>query len=648
MKDESSILVIDNHPGNVRKLKTQLKQQGYLVHSASTGTTALASVRRQPPNLILLEAMEEGREGLETLRRLRCHVETLQIPILFMAAESPSGRRAEALKLGAADFIPVPHHADELTARIRLHIQLAQSRSARETRRPRVETPRQEPKERFRVVADSPTMMFWMTGVDKLCTFVDAGWLRFTGRTFKQELGNGWTASLHPEDAERVLRTYCKAFDAREDFETEYRLRRFDGEYRWVLDKGTARFDAAGGFEGYIGSVSDLREARQNRDQMLATQKLESLGTLANGIAQDFSNLLGCILADADGALMELPRNTTARDAVGRIETVAVRASEIVRQMMTYAGQAGVDQENVDVRELVRGVHDLLQLSIPAGGELRVDLPRDLPTVQANAPQIRQVIMNLVLNSAEAIEGRGGFIRISGRKAPPRRGSLYPDGPAGDWLCLEVSDDGIGIAAENQSKIFDPFFTTKASGRGQGLTAVNGIVRSHGGTVEVKTALGRGTTFRVFLPCAGKVPGKIAAPIEALCGPGVVLLVEDEDTLRRSVAEMLRRRGFGVLDASDGELAVEMIRDRSNDIAVVLLDLTLPGLSSREVFDELRAHRPAAKVILTSAYAPESETLSLASLMREDFIRKPYQLSELAAAIRSAFQPEKAIAAKVH
>ncbi len=330
--------------------------------------------------------------------------------------------------------------------------------------------------------------MFWMSGADMLCSFVDAGWLKLTGRTLKQELGSGWSQGIHPDDLEQSMAAYTMAFDARKDFELAYRLRCYDGEYRRVLVKGAPRFTSDGAFEGYIGSATAMGKIERNRKRELSAQKLESLGVLATGVARDVSDLLGCILADADGALMELPGNTTARDAVGRIETVAIRASEIVQQMMTEAGERG--------------------------------------------------------------------------KSP---------------------------------------------------------LKSAWNPTVAETAVA-----------------------------GSVLVVEDEDALRRSVAEMLRKGGFSVLEASDGETALELIRTQAEDIAVVLLDLTLPGTSSREVFNELRRSRPRAKVILTSAYGQESAAASLVAQSHEEFIRKPYHLKELAAVVRSAFKPEHAIAAKAH
>jgi PAS domain S-box-containing protein len=521
------------------------------------------------------------------------------------------------------------------------------------TERKRSEAALRESEERFRLMADTAPVLLWVSGPDKLYTFFNRGWLEFTGRTMDQELGNGWAASVHPDDLERCLTTYTEAFDGRQRFQMEYRLRRADGEYRWLLDTGVPRFARDGTFAGYLGSCIDLTEFKRNQEQMLAAQKLESLGVLASGIAHDFNNLLGCILVDTNATVSELEPGSPARDGLERIEAVAVRASEIVRQIMTYAGQSQQDMETVNIAELVREMLRLLQVCIPKGVRLELDLPSDLPNIRASAAQIRQVVMNLVLNAGEAFGDRNGSIhiaalreRLEGVRAFPGRGGLAK----GDYVRLVISDTGSGMPEEVRTRIFDPFFTTKIAGRGLGLAAVQGIVRSHGGAIDVTSTPGRGTRFEILLPCATgaelRIPAPPPRPEPLRSDKGSILIVEDEDTLRFSVSRMLRKRGFSVLEAGDGDLAVNLIRAQDEDIAVVLLDLTLPGKSSLEVFEELQRTRPGVKVILTSAYGREGVPGSLRALRHESFIRKPYHLSELVSVVRSALLPVNANAPK--
>jgi PAS domain S-box-containing protein len=512
------------------------------------------------------------------------------------------------------------------------------------TERKRSETALRESEERFRFLADSAPVMIWLAGPDKLCTFFNTGWLNFTGRTMEEELGNGWAENVHPEDMSRCMSIYTTAFDARETFQMEYRLRNADGEYLWVLDNGTPRYAADGAFQGYVGSCIEITEFKRNQEQMWAAQKLESLGVLAGGVAHDFHNYLGCILADAVVTMSELEAGSPARDGLERIEAVAVQAAQIVRQMMDYSAEDKQDFSAVDLSQLVREMVQILRICVPKSARMVVDLPQSLSLPRANPTQLRQVIMNLILNAGEAIADRGGVITITGRIGNE---SISPCAPC---VSLEVSDTGVGMTEDVRKNIFDPSFSTKGAGRGMGLAAVQGIVRRHGGAIEVTSGVERGTRFRILFPYESPEPAPFAGGAPAIerlrARPGSILIVEDEETLRISVATMLRKQGFSVLEAGDGDRAVDLIRDSNQEIAVVLLDLTLPGKSSPEVFAELQRARPGAKVILTSAYGREIVSGPLKALERQSFIRKPYQFSELVTVVREALPHQEATVAK--
>jgi len=279
---------------------------------------------------------------------------------------------------------------------------------------------------------------------------------------------------------------------------------------------------------------------------------------------------------------------------------------------------------------------ELLRVSISKHAVLKTDLQKDLRAVQGNAPQLRQIVMNLIINASEAIGDKDGVIEVST--------SLAAGGvnlPEGDYLRLEVSDTGSGMTEEQKARIFDPFFTTKFAGRGLGLAVVQGIVRAHGGTINLISAPGQGTRFQILLPCADQPveperATSVPAAGETISGAaGTVLLVEDEESLRRSVSNMLRKRGFSVVEAGDGSAAVDLFRSHQDRIDVILLDVTIPGSSSREVVEEARRLRPDIKVILTSAYSREMVMPSLDGPRISAFIRKPFPLADLVELLRN-------------
>ncbi len=387
---------------------------------------------------------------------------------------------------------------------------------------------------------------------------------------------------------------------------------------------------------------NDITEARRAEQRLRDAQKLESLGVLAGGIAHDFNNMLGAILAQSELVLSEIPDGSPVAEGVNGITAVAVRAAEVVRQLLAYAGREDTSFELVDMSRLVSEMLQLLGVSISKRAVLKTDLAENLPYVRANASQMRRTVMNLITNASEALAEEGGVITVTTDRVSRDLGRTAESGtnlPDREYVRLEISDTGCGMSEEIQARIFDPFFTTKSTGRGLGLAAVQGIIRSHGGTIEVVSAPSRGTRIGVLLPCAGgrNLDEPAARPDFADKNPaarGTVLFVEDEEPLRTPLSKMLRKQGFSILEAGDGLTAVELFRAHQSRIGVVLLDLTLPGLSGKEVLAEVRRIRPGIKVILTTAYSQEMTAHALGGQHDWAFIRKPYTISDLAKLLR--------------
>jgi PAS domain S-box-containing protein len=763
------------------------------------------------------------------------------------------------------------------------------------TRRTFIESTLRESEERFRTVADTAPVMIWMAGLDKACTFVNKAWLDFRNRSMEQELGNGWADGIHPEDVDRCLLTYFSSFDARQDFRMEYRLRRSDGEYRWVLDAGTALY-RKGEFAGYVGSCVDVTEQKQvevelrsNQAQLLdsqrlakvgsweldlatrrtrwsdewyrifglprdvradfetflscvhakdrgavleaeeqslstdaphgvefrivrpggeirfirsimeaikdkngsvvrlvganqdvteqvkatellreserqlknaermthvgnwawdirtdrvtwseevfrikgrplnyqpcfeeclqmvvpgdrgrmerwlndcvtgkeknpievrtvhpdgeartlvytaevqldedgsperlfgtcqdvtdarrvheesfARQKLESLGTLASGIAHDFNNLLGAVLAQTELAMAELGPGSDANEELDSIRDLAIRGSEIVRQLMIYAGKESDVPETADASKTVKGLLGLLKVAVSRNVTLVTDLGEDLPAVRARGAQLSQIVMNLVANASDAIGDHDGVVRVTIRRAAIGQVEAIEKAlAAGDYVQLEVSDTGCGMSPETQARIFDPFFTTKFSGRGLGLAVVHGIVRSLRGAIEVASEPGKGTTFQVLLPCAERGARADDAPVlraeepPSLARSVTILVVEDEASLRLAIVKMLHKWGFETLEADNGSAAIDLLHARKGEIDLILLDLTIPGASSQEVIDEAAVAQPNVKIVLTSAYSEEVAKPLMRTPLVHSFMRKPFRIADFSQQLRT-------------
>jgi two-component system cell cycle sensor histidine kinase/response regulator CckA len=523
------------------------------------------------------------------------------------------------------------------------------------TSRKQAETALRQSEERFRLAIQATNDAIWDIDLETGVVSWNDTYSRLYGRPPETaDSWEWWIDRIHPEDRERTVGELREAIRGRaSSWICEYRFLRVDGEWAYINDRAYIARDASGKAWRVIGTMQDLTtrknaetELRRAHEETLARQKLESIGVLAGGIAHDFNNLLGGILAQAELAATELAEGSAPNDTILRISTMASRGAEIVRQLMIYSGQdKAAPEEALNVSRLVEEMLELLKVSITKHAAMETDLKHDIPAVRGSASQLRQIIMNLVINASEAVGEKSGKIKVTtSHIALPRdsRPAGLFDLPAGDYAKFEVSDTGGGMTDEVQAKIFDPFFTTKFAGRGLGLAVVQGIVRDHGGAINLVSAPGQGTTIGIYLPCAGKTWKSARATVQPAdardCRPasGTVLIVEDEDALRLAVAQMLRKKGFVVMEAGDGSVALELVRAHKDGIDAMLLDVTLPGVSSREVFEEARKLHAKLRVILTSAYSRQTADAFFNGLPVEGFLRKPFPLAELVGSLQQA------------
>jgi len=490
--------------------------------------------------------------------------------------------------------------------------------------------------------ADGPYRIEWVGGAFE----------RISGYTAEDLLGLGcWLDLVHAEDRARV-ESHLLGLAPGQTGAIDFRLVGADGSIRWIRETSRCvpHEDRPDRLRLY-GTSQDITERRRVEEEQRRleehirhVQKLESLGVLAGGIAHDFNNLLMAILGNADLALLALSPASPARQNIEEIGTASRRAAELCRQMLAYSGKGRFVVEKLDLSELVREMANILEVSVSKKATLRCHYPEGLPAVEADATQVRQVVMNLITNASEALGERPGVISISTGAMACDRAYLLDsvsgtDLPAGRYVFLEVSDSGCGMDAETQRRIFDPFFTTKFTGRGLGLAAVLGIVRGHGGSIRVRSQPGKGTTFTVLLPAldtpARPTEKPMAAP-QPWHGDGTVLLVDDEPGVRRVGEEMLEVLGFRVLTAADGVEAVHVFRQHADAIACVILDLTMPRMNGEEAFRELRRIRGDVRVVLSSGYDEQDVTRRFFGEGPTGFVQKPYTVDLLREVVQRA------------
>ncbi len=400
-------------------------------------------------------------------------------------------------------------------------------------------------------------------------------------------------------------------------------------------------------FLGMDRDITERRAAEEARRrmeaQLLNTQKLESLGALVGGIAHDFNNLLGAVLGNASFAAGEIPPGSPVRASLEDVVSATRRAAELVQQMMAYGGQIRLEPRLVDLSEAVRSIDRIISLGVPKKATLSYDLVPGVGPVRADPARIHQVVLSLATNAAEALGDSAGSIHVS--TGAGRRDRAWLDGcvlgeglAEGTYASLQVSDTGCGMDDETRARLFEPFFTTKFAGRGLGLAAVLGIVRAHGGAIRVESAVGRGTTVTVLLPVVAAEAKGIA---RARRGEGrVVLLVDDEEDLRRLGARLLTRMGHRALVASDGEEALEIFRKEPSSIDCVILDATMPRMSGEETLRAIRRLRPDVPVIVTSGHPTATVRDRFDGLGVTGFLHKPFDVAGFEGTIEGALDAD--------
>ncbi len=386
------------------------------------------------------------------------------------------------------------------------------------------------------------------------------------------------------------------------------------------------------------------RERRHLEDQLRHAQKLESLGLLAGGVAHDFNNLLTGIMGNASLVLDMAGEDAPFRGMLEDIIRASERAADLTRQLLAYAGKGKFVVGPINVSELVRDISELMRSSVPRTVDLKLRLEEELPAVEGDASQLQQLVMNLILNAAEATGERVGVVTVATgvREIGPgdRLGHFRPDPPvSGKYVMVQVSDDGCGMSEAVKAQIFDPFFTTKFTGRGLGLAAALGIARGHKGAIAVDSTEGLGSTFTVLFPALGSSPA--ASSPEGLerevreTGRGVVLIIDDEDVVRRAARATLEHFGYTVFEASDGRDGTDLFSRLHDRISVVLLDLTMPRMDGHEVWRYIRRIRPDMEIIVSSGFEQADAMKQFSEEPGLHFIQKPYTASELVRSIRS-------------
>lgn len=511
------------------------------------------------------------------------------------------------------------------------------------TDRKQAEAALRDSEERYRQIVEDQTEVVSRFSFDGTFTFVNDVFCRVFGKPAHELLGQKWQPIAHPDDVPMIQARLAEMSPANPVVVIENRVTDGSGNVRWMEFVNRGIYGSGGELLQLQSVGRDItarvqaEEARRRAERaMFQMQKLESLGVLAGGIANDFNNLLTGVLGFTSLARAQVQASHPVRAYLDRIDESARRAAGLCEQMLIYSGREPVTVRLVDVNTVISDMSRLLDAAVSRRVSIQFDLAHNLPLFQANPDQIQQVILNLMTNASEAIGSGTGKIRLTtsvvhgdaeslaGFEFPLRRQSEQ-------FVSVEIADDGCGMTEDVKARIFDPFFTTKFTGRGLGLAAVLGIVRSLHGAIRVTSEAGAGTSVRILLPA------EASRPVKTGSGPGpepfgrgrLAIVVDDEEAVRSVVRETLEQAGFVVMQASDGQAGVDLFQVHGAETAFIFLDMTMPRLSGGQALRKFRRLRPDVPVVLASGYNDESVTAEFAEMWLSGLLRKPFSPQDL-------------------
>ena len=607
------ILNVDDDAAGRYAVGRNLKQAGYRVEDVGTGLEALRLVAELKPDMVLLDVRLPDIDGFEVCRRIReQQSEIASTPVIQLSASYlDTGSKVRGLETGADAYLTEPVEPSILVATIESVLRIR--RAEQEVRRSAAE---------------------WQTTFDAIADGVALldpnGAVRRSNKHFDELVG------LEPSSIMNAIRSALdcvRAHSARQSLELGIDSRTL----QLTLDPVRTEDD----FDGAVCVVADITERKRFEADLRQTAKLESIGVLAGGIAHDFNNLLTGMMGNSSLLLETVPLRAPERELIEEILKASESAADLTRQILAYAGKGHFTKALINLSQVALDTRAFVRRFIPPRVQLIYECDPDLPMIEADPSQMQQVVMNLVINAAESFaESQNGVIAVR-TSVQDLNEQFFRGGenPApGRYATLEVSDTGSGMSEETQRRIFEPFFTTKFAGRGLGLSAVHGILKTHGGYLRFESGRGEGTSFRIYLPLADpETTGLRRRSASVGSGAqGTILFVDDETVVRNFGRAALQKCGYEVILAEDGGAAVELFHRFRDLIHLVVLDFAMPVMNGAEAFERIRRISPAVPVILSSGFSETEATEKFRNGRIASFLRKPYTAPQLAEAVKEA------------
>jgi PAS domain S-box-containing protein len=648
-QDRVKILIIDDDPTDRAIFKQYLQGSGqgsFAFQEEHSGAAGLRACDEFQPDCVLLDYSLPDIDGLTVLRQMGEGAAAMRFPVVMLTAIGSEQIAVEAMKLGLMDYLAknpasmdhLPRTIENAIQRFQLERKIMLQRRELEERNRELEIAQSDllqEKEKYRRLTEAIPQLVWSASPGRLIQYANRRLLVYSG----QSANSSWPfiSLVDRQDVGGIEEAWKTAAETGGVLETEVRLKRAsDGTSRWHLVRAVPVYGINGRLSNWFGTCTDIDNQKQNEETIRQQQKLESIGLLAGGIAHDFNNLLVGIMGGASFALQSVDPNHPAYPMLNVVLRSSERAAHLTQQLLAYAGKGQMFVEAVNVSKLLEETCELVHVSISKSVELEMRIDHGIPMIEASPSQIQQLMMNLIINGSEAIGDRFGritittFVRDVNDVSAASKEVGYALSP-GRFVGLEVTDTGCGMDEQTKARIFEPFFTTKFTGRGLGLAAAQGIVRSLRGWIEVRTAPGEGSTFRVMIPAKEQRRGRAgeSASLTAEAGRARILLLDDEELVGRTAKVILEGAGYSVHVANESEEGLAMFRESRGSIDLILLDMNMPGKTSVEIVREIRTLDPQMPVAIVSGYSEEEVTRRFGPTVVSGFVQKPFTSSRL-------------------
>ena len=647
MPDPIRVLVVDDDLAHaemvVQFLRLTEAWSDAGIDTAPTYDQALDALTAKTYDVAFFDYWLGSRDGLSLLREIRKR--GISTPVIVLTSRGAEDVAVEAMKAGAADYLSKTHlsvEALERTTRYALALR------AEEQHRQQAEAALRASEERFRALVENSSDALLLLDAEGRVTYVTLSSQRHLGWKPEEMVGRSIFDFLHTDDRETITARMAEALqDPGTPMSAEVRFLHADGNERTMEVVGVNRLGDSS-VRAIVIKARDITDRRRLEEHLRQVQKMEAVGALAGGVAHDFNNLLTAILGYCNLMLDDVPKEDPLRQDLEEIRSAGERAAALTRQLLAFSRRQMLQPQIVDINTLVRQLEKLLHRLLSEDIVLVTALAPDLHTVKVDPASIEQVLVNLAVNSRDAMP-EGGQLTIE--TANIELDSAYAETHVtvipGQYVMLAVGDTGEGIDAATKARIFEPFFTTKEQGKGSGLglATVYGIVKQSGGYIWVYSEVGHGTVFKVYFPLAEShaSPAHEAGSDADLKRQGweTVLLVEDEDAVRALAREVLRRHGYVVLEARHGVDALRLAERHTDDIHLMITDVVMPHMSGRELAERLCSVRPNMKVLFMSGYTDHA-VMNRALTPGSSFLQKPFTPETFARKVRQVLDAEEA------